>query len=287
MLQISRAPVASTGLPLWAQLSNLAITLLLAVLRAVEFLRRGTLEVRITRDCFFRLTDFGEALFVHGVLLARNGPVLIQDVAVTLKRLAPRGTTVAEKSFPLTIISHGEKVKGPAFRAEHHFYGMSPLLYVAGPSTLRPVYHCQHAEYKDRQRQAVLDFEQELRQYRQKFNTVVQTETQLLKDLDVIIKPHYNKMCGLIQLESGQYELSLSIKYEKCGSIVWRRHATTESYIYFAVDEAGLKAYKDALLYTLNAQAGNILRGTDSRVDYPEYSPRDFKEAKKKQPLDG
>jgi hypothetical protein len=266
---------------------NLAITLALAGIRAVEFLRRGTLEVRITRDCFFRLTDYGEALFVHGVLLARNGPVLIQDVAVKLKRLAPRGTTVAEKSFPLTIIGHGEKVKGPAFTAEHHFYGMSPLLYVAGPSTLRPVYHCQHAEYKDRQRQAVLDFEQELRQYRQKFNTTLQTETQLLQDLDVIIRPHYNTMCGLIQLESGQYELSLSIKYEKCGSMIWRRHATTESYIYFSVDEAGLKAYKESLVNTLNTEAGNIVRATNNPVVYPVYSPKDFTEAKRKQPLDG
>src|ERR1035437_2042427 len=90
---------ASTGLPLWMQITSFAVAAFLAVLKALEFFRRGTLEVRPTRASFFRLTENGEALFVHGVLLAREGPVLIDNVSVTLKRLP--GNRTAEKTFPL------------------------------------------------------------------------------------------------------------------------------------------------------------------------------------------
>lgn len=125
MENVSLTDTTSVGLPLWVQAASLVITLVLAGLRLVEFFRRGTLEIRLTRDSFFRLSDRGETLFVHSVLLARDGPVLIQDVAVTLRRIAskkPQKTT--EKKFALQIIDHGEKIKGSQFRAEHHFYGL-------------------------------------------------------------------------------------------------------------------------------------------------------------------
>src|ERR1044071_9751371 len=50
--------------------------------------------------------------------------------ALILKRLAAKeNPKTAETSFPLEIIGHGEKIKGSALTAEHHFYGASPLLY--------------------------------------------------------------------------------------------------------------------------------------------------------------
>ena|SRR5258708_380022 len=55
------------------QVMSFAAAAFLALLKAIEFFRRGTLSVRLTRDSFFRLIDAGEALFVHAVLLARGG----------------------------------------------------------------------------------------------------------------------------------------------------------------------------------------------------------------------
>lgn len=275
------------GLPLWAQALNLLITLALAGLRSVEFFRRGLLEVRLTRDSFFRLTDFGEALFVHGVLLSRNGPVLIQNVSITLRRLASKDAPTAEKSFPLEIIGHGEKVKGPAYTAEHHFYGASPLMYVEGSSTQRPVYHCLHSEYKERQRQAVMDFDQDLFAFKRQVdeaaaNDTPRSEPEILRELQQLVRPHFEKMCGLIQLEAGEYELSLEISYEKCGLLTWKRHDSANSYGYFTVEESGIAAYKNELLKTLYVRTVNVMKNRSDLVVLPVFQPNKFTEARKR-----
>jgi hypothetical protein len=282
LFQVPSSPVAkATGLPLWAQVVNLGITLLLASMRAVEFLRHGKLEVRLTKDSFFRLTDFGEALFVHCVLLARNGPVLIRSVSVTLKRLAGEGTRLAQKSFPLDVMNHGEKVKGKEFTAEHHFYGSSPLLYVAATSTFRPVYHCLQAEYKQRQHSAVLAFQTEIRDFRRRKDGSFgggNIAPDALQELDQIVKTHHIKMLGLVQLEAGKYELSLKVDYEKCGLMVWKKRENVWSYGYFTVDSDGLERYKGELLDTLSRNAHNIVFGKNEPVRYPEYMPTSFTE---------
>src|SRR5258708_380024 len=87
-------------------------------------------------------------------------------VSLTMTRKPKDNVRTAAKSFPLDIVDHGEKMQGSAVHAEHHFYGTSPLLYVSAASTQRPVYMCLHAEYKDRQRQAVTDFDQDLFRYK-------------------------------------------------------------------------------------------------------------------------
>jgi hypothetical protein len=182
-------------------------------------------------------------------------------------------------------VDHGEKIKGAAIRAEHHFYGASPLLYVAATSTQRPVYMCHHSEYKDRQRQALTDFDQELFNYKRQIEDAIakgvpKTDAEVIKDVEAIVRQHNAAMCGLVQLESGDYELALTIRYEKIGFLVWKRQQSTSSYGYFTVDEAGLRAYKDHLLNVLHGRAANIVKGTSSNIQYSEYHPKDFIEAK-------
>lgn len=267
------------------QITSFAAAAFLALLKALEFFRRGTLEVRLTRDSFFRLTDVGESLFVHAVLLAREGPVLIDGVSLNLVRL-PKPRTTA-KTFPLDIIDHGEKIKGSAIRAEHHFYGASPLLYVAAASTQRPVYWCLHAEYRERQRQAETDFDQDLFKYKRQVEEAIareqpKSDADMVREIEALVRPHYATMCGLVQLEDGDYELALTVHFEKIGFLVWKRQRSVQSYGYFTVDEAGLKVYKDYLLNVLYARAANIVKGTTSNLNYPEYQPKDFTEAKDK-----
>jgi hypothetical protein len=168
LLQVFPPPtpvVAPAGIPVWMQIASFAVATLLGVLRAVEFFRRGTLEVRLTKDSFFRLTDSGETLFVHAVLLDRDGPALIDKVSITMNRLPTENARTAQKSFPLDIVDHGEKIKGATIFAEHSWYGASPLLYVAANSTQRPAYKCLHVEYKDRQQNAFGAFDQEFFNY--------------------------------------------------------------------------------------------------------------------------
>ena len=128
MIQAGPPPQSQHMLPFWAQVSALAISIFLALLRAAEFFRSPHLHVRLTRDLFFRLIDRGEALFCHAVVLARNGPILILDVRPKLSRISKPGTSeTAEKVFPLEVAQFGEKVKGPQLVAEHHFFVAAPF----------------------------------------------------------------------------------------------------------------------------------------------------------------
>ena len=101
-------------------------------------------------------------------------------------------------------------------------------------------------------------------------------------EIEAIVKPHYATMCGLVQLESGECESFLSIRYEKIGLFVWKRQRSTGSYGYFTVDAPGLKAFKVHLLNVLHARAPNIVKGVPSNIPYPEYQPKEFRGAKER-----
>src|SRR6266496_2424122 len=84
---------------LWMVYFAFWASLVLAILKIFEFALRATrfprLDARLTSDVFFRLIDHGECLFCNSVLLAFNGPVLITETRVTLKK-----TDHAVKVFP-------------------------------------------------------------------------------------------------------------------------------------------------------------------------------------------
>src|ERR1039458_8658004 len=115
----------SNSLPIWAQYFTLAATLVLSGLRAWEFFRKPTLSVALTKDVFFRVIDFGEALFCNAILMAERGPVLVTHVSAVLKK-----TDQPLNTFPLDIIQFGEKVKTESLLAEHFFYTSSPLAHI-------------------------------------------------------------------------------------------------------------------------------------------------------------
>jgi hypothetical protein len=77
-------------------------SLFLTVLKAIELLirltRKPSLDLRLTRDIFFRIGDLGEVLFCNATFLARNGPILICDARAELRK-----TDQAQKAFPLTM----------------------------------------------------------------------------------------------------------------------------------------------------------------------------------------
>jgi hypothetical protein len=270
------------ALPLWAQILSLSVALFLALLRAIEFFKFPRLDVRLTRDMFFRLIDDGEALFCHAVLLARNGPVLIQEIYLTLKRKGSRDR--AEKVFPIQILKFGEKVRGPALMAEHHFFSSSPLLYLSEDQPLRAVYLGVQREYHPRQRRSVENFAARIVELKSRYN---QTSSQpidpeiaehFLRELDGIINDSFREMVGLIQLEAGDYETAVEVVYENPGFRLWKRRGRSSSTISFSIDEQPLSTWKAQLNGLLRASAKNILTDSKDLIVYPEFQPLEFKE---------
>jgi hypothetical protein len=271
------------ALPLWAQILSLSVALFLALLRAIEFFKVPELYVRLTRDMFFRLIEDGEALFCHAVLLARNGPVLIREINLKLKRKGNRAR--AEKLFPIQILRFGEKVKGPALLAEHHFFSSSPLLYLPENQPMRAVYLGVQREYHPRQRRAVENFAARIialkSNYSQLSTEAIDPEVagRVLQELDGIINDSSREMVGLVQLEAGEYEVEIDVTYESPGSRLWKNRGRSNSTISFTVEEQPLSTWKAQLNGVLRATAKNTLAGSDDRIVYPEFQPLEFSES--------
>jgi hypothetical protein len=133
----------------------------------------------------------------------------------------------------------------------------------------------------------VIDFEQDLYAYKRQLdeaaaNNNPKPEPELLRELQQLVRPHFEKLCGLIQLEAGEYELSLAITYEKCGLLTWKRHDSVDSFIYFTVEEAALTGYKNELLKMLYARTVNVIRNTNDPVILPVFWPSKYTETRER-----
>lgn len=116
------SPIAvSKSLPYWAQLLSFLFAALgflgAAFIGLTEYLRTAELDTKLTKDCFYRLMDQGEAIFCRVTVIARNGPVLIRDVNVTLTK-----TDGAQKTFPLDVIQFGTLLPKPEKAFQEHNY---------------------------------------------------------------------------------------------------------------------------------------------------------------------
>ena len=274
-------------LPLWLQILTTAIATSLAGLKLFEYFKQPVLEVRVTNDSFFRLTQTGEAFFCHAVLLARNAAVLIKRVDITLRRVNLKGRRDrAEKSFPLEVLDYGEKVQGPNLRAEHYFSSRSPLRYINSSQPFLGVYYCFHKEYRLPQLAAGQAFMNELYVYKKKIEAKQQEEASeetaelridALREYDDLIKKHQTSMANLVQLEDGEYEVLLTIWYENPALRIFRKEKSASSTAYFTVTSDAVSLLKAQLETTLRQSAANILLGKMDTVTFPEHAPQDFR----------
>jgi len=259
-------------------MTTFVVTLLLAVLKIFETFPRPKLNINLTRDTFVRLGDYGEALFCNAVLLASNGPVLILEVSPTLKRLCgTSGAERAEKTFPLYVLNHGEKVRGTQMVADNHFFGSSPLFYLASNTPLRAVYLCLQKEYSERQRLAVDAFVSDIQNFRIENNSAdlsdPEVTAKIWADLTTRTEKHYHAMVHLIQLEVGDYELHLEIKYESPRRWIGRGKKSTTSRLGFTVDQSLLDNLNTSLRSTLLTRGQQIVTSSPAQFGYPELVP--------------
>ena len=276
-------PSTTLGLPLWMQIVAFVVSVGLALMKLLEFLRKPKLYVHLTRDIFFRLIDNGEALFCSAVLLASNGPILVRNVEPILRRVDKnRKANTAQKSFPLVVSQFGVKVHGPNVTADHKFFGSSPLQYLEPSKPLRSVYLCFQSEYQDRQKRAVSDYVSAIETFRSENTPTPQTEnttmpekdrTALLTAFNNLIEEQYHRIASLIQLESGSYELEVRVKYECVGWKFFGKQEEAVSTISFGVDQTLLERWKTDLKKLLATRGQQILIEKFEEITYPMLEP--------------
>src|SRR5574343_1815041 len=70
-----------------------------------NFFRRGKLEVKLTKEIFFRVSQLGECLFPNVVLFARNGPIEIKNILFELHKFGSY-----QKKYKLSLLYFGDKL---------------------------------------------------------------------------------------------------------------------------------------------------------------------------------
>jgi hypothetical protein len=260
-------------------------SLVLTILKLLELIQRATLQphldLRLTREVFFRLIDAGEALFCHAVLLARNGAVLVCETNATLKKLDR-----PEKTFPLKVVAFGEKVKGTGPLSDFYFHSTSPLAHVPEALPQRPVYLCVQEQYHDRTQAAVTRFQKNVLDLKERLETelaanqVRSTEdnVEMLRGINPIVDNSLTEIMDIVQLEPGRYQLTLQVGYQNPSSRFWRRKKDVKSMITFIVDPQVREVLRSRLRNTLTTGASNTLLGQTQTIIYPEYQPLEILE---------
>jgi hypothetical protein len=191
---------------------------------------------------------------------------------------------VVNRTAVIQIMNFGEKVKGPAITAEHHFFSSSPLLYLPENQPLRAVYLGVQREYRPRQRRAVENFMGHIIELKTKYSQTSslaidpETSDKVLSELDNIIREAFTEMAGLIQLEAGEYETTLEVIYENPGRRIWKRRRKSSSTIKFTIEERPLSIWKTQLNGVLRVAAKNTLADSTDQIVYPTFQPLEFKE---------
>lgn len=245
-----------------------------------NFFRRGKLEAKLTKEIFFRISDLGECLFPNVVLFARDGGVEIKDINFELKRIGP-----SQKKYTLSVLFMGDKKNGIGPFAENNFFSKSPVAFVPKDKPLHTVYLTSLEEYNSKMVEEFNNFTIKLSKLKEEKDEL--TKNQPISDevvksffqrLEYLIKETRDKIFDLIQIEYGEYELSVSVNYISNGIFGKKVQHTIPSSVKFQIENSARDLIKIGLEKTLELMAESQLKDPSIIAIYPEYSPSNVKE---------
>lgn len=260
-------------------IASLSLTIVSIIFVMSRIFRAPVLQINLTKDIFFRLIDLGECLFVNAVMVARNGPVLIEKAQLMLEKLDP-----PKKTYPLGILFMGEKVHGSNPIADHHFYTSSPLDFIPASTPKRVVYLCEQREYRDRVRAVMDEFSRITLERKQAILSraragVDEREgSEILAQLLQIVEEYTGKIMELVQIEEGRYSLKLTLTYSWKGFLIGSRRCSQDSSITFSVRSDVKDKLRTSLRQTLQVISANLLYDKQTIIVYPEYTPYEILE---------
>ena len=277
------APLAATkSLPLSVQLVSFAAATIgfagTAFVCVSEYLRSASLDAVLTKDTFYRLNPFGEALFCRVTMLARNGPALIRSVTLQLEKLDG-----ARKTFPLKVEQFGTLVSQQEnLFQEHNYYGSSTLHFLAADKPERLVYYTLHdtPAYNSQQRGASNLFDEKLNAERKAGNfRQVPTESDLdaaeREAIDRLVDGYIPSLLGTLQIEGGAYRLTLNITYEGTNARLRRFRPVKRKTcsLRFTFPESFRADIEGQAKETLACRARFLLHGINRTLTFPIAFP--------------
>lgn len=278
-------------LPKWLINLGTITALVLAVLQVLKIifkvLEAPYLEVKLTKEVFFRLLMVGESIFANLILLARLGNIEVRDVNFTLTKTD--GQSKSLKVLPRYI---GKKIVDPNDNfAKNHFFSSTPLNFISPNKVERQIYISIVDQYNEKIEKKYKEYQNELEKHRAYFTSSdflnKEEEDQqaernriVINQLLPLIQDTKSELFKLVQLEKGEYKLEVFVKYKAVtkSSGIWYKFRkpklkTSTHFITFNVGEFEDK-FKNDIFFLLIGEARNTLFPENSaELNYPSYSP--------------
>lgn len=273
----------AAGLPSWSEYFSFYVSAVLTVAALIAAVyrasQRAELELRLTRESFFRWIDIGEALFANVVMLGRNAPVLIESASFSLKK-----TDGAEKTYPVAIVNIGEKARGQGTIAEHYFHTTSPITFVPVDNPQRQTYMCVLGGYAAAIRDAVENFRSAVYAIKDREGGLAAIEALPAEEATILVEEVrglIDKACSAYmeaaQLEGGNYTLTLLVRYRRTAAR-FRVSRTVSSSIRFTVTKDVRERVRARLPRWFEAISVGILSDKPQPYSLPEYAPESVEE---------
>jgi len=264
-------------LPAVAAWVGFALSITLAVVRLIEWWSASHVKARLscslTSDCFVRMTDAGEIIFTNVILSSSNRPAFLVGVDAVLTRVG-----MATKAFPLVLVRYGEpKDRGGPIN-DHFFFSSSPQDIVSPGEAARRVFMFSVELSRNEIARVCDEFSRSSADLALKVKQSVgladdSAQKALLGEVQSAAREFSVGYMNAVQLEHGQYSLSLVIRYrdvEGYGSREVRECGTRLT----METQANLKAVASKQLELFGMSFVAQRAGAESNAIWPEFSAR-------------
>lgn len=277
-------PAKTLIIPLWlfwlAFVSSIIISLIGIIKAASVLFRAKTLNVTLTREIFFRISDYGECFFPNIVVIARNGLIETKDIKFKLVKIKT-DSSAPHKEYSVGPLLIGERVVGSNPIASNHFYTSSPLFFIEPGTSKRMVLMTVIEGYLELLKQETRNFETEIIELKKQGQQAVaggliQKDDSVATKFFNICTSYASKIGSHIQLEPGKYEMTVIIDYRALS--IWSKTKCAKSVITFEVPSN----FKNDILWkienSLMQRARHLLTDEVVNIEYPEFFPVKVKE---------
>ncbi len=276
----------AANFPTWMLYFAFWASVILTIFKIVELAIKASikakLEIVLTKEVFFRIADYGEVLYANAVLVANDANAMITGIKASLKK-----TNGATKAFDLEIAQLGEKARDKDGNNQYYFHSTSPLAIIPENNVQRQVYIFQHESYAENTKKEFLLFKRNLLAIHNQYdynNTTYDemdeaSKLRLEAELEDTIKNCSQKIMDTIQIEPGNYTLSLTVDYRPLRKSIWRVSSKkTISTIEFVVEGHAKDYMRTNLEDYLKNWMLQYFTKSDRAFSWPEYSPVEVKE---------
>ncbi|MFG1486111.1 hypothetical protein [Halobacteriovorax sp. RZ-2] len=267
---------------LWfAFIGGLTVTSFQILKFIIQFIVPSKLDIRLSKEVFFRVSEWGESLFPNIILISRRKTSEIKSISFELKKVSKENST-SEHKFLVKPKYFGEKTKVDGVPiAENYFHTQSSLFFIPVDKPIRMVVLAIVDGSEEKFSKTITDFKVAIEGFRDEYsNQTDEVDQEFINNLrtraDGIIKEYSSKILDIIQLKPGKYELTSSIEYKTLHLLAMKR--TSNSKISFTVEDGIRDNYRIKLEATLRNILQDNISNKQSTYNFPEYYPINVKE---------